>query len=617
MNTLPPQLLEHKTLMMAFLDVAQSIAHDLGVELSAKLAVSCRTVGANRSSVYEQRQRILQCLQELATARPGRPVAQTPTSADEPALRLTVEVLEFRLRQPGSLIEYPERTSYADAFRRFVLEHRDRWTGTLESFAQAVRIPLDTLRDWSRQDHTQALRPEEKKRPPLPVDASQMTRQIVEEWMRWVGPTRPFIRHAAQLFELSPDLITRLLKILGIISARRRKPPRYRGSTQPLSPGTVLVTDGKWITVELLDSQRTLYLNWQGIVDQNTGCDTAVVISDQEDAEAVREAYERSVKTLGGLVPDALLHDNKPCYDDAKLRQEIKDAGTDMLHATPGRPQNKAILEGAFGLWEQRVGTLKLDDTDDDSILRSAIREILRAYTAATNAVPRPEWDGRSRLQVLRQACPNEEQRQRDEAFLKRLKKRTGRPRRRQPDPEASELIEHVFQRFQLTSHDPKGELRRHLATFQTAAIRRAAAILAPKLERELVQRKYAHRYLAKLIRTQQDEIDLERAAEELLELSQRQNQSWVGREQHDFDTFARDHQQLEELTRAVAERAAFGGIPLQTTFWTRKLLDLLRDQAAHLVEDIKKLLIRLYEVPTQRRLVLLDLITAQQQELL
>ncbi len=604
--------------MMAVLDVARFIAHNTGVDLAAKLAESCRSVGANRTSVYEQRQRLVQCLEQLAAARPGRPLAQTPTPPDETAehLRLTVEVLEFRLRHPGSLVEYPERTSYADPFRRFVQERRDRWTRSLESFAQAVRIPPDTLRDWSRQEQSQPLRAQEKKRLPLPVDASQTTRQIVEEWMRWVGPTRAFIPHAAQVFELAPNLITRLLKILGIISARARKPPRYRGSTQKLTPGTVLVTDGKWITVELLESQQKIYFNWQGIVDQTTGCDTAIVLSEQEDAEAVRKAYEASLETLGGIVPEVLLHDNRPCYDDSELRQKLQDAGTDMIHATPGRPQNKAILEGAFGLWEQRVGTLKLDDTDDDSLLRSAVLESLRAYTAATNSVPRTEGGGRSRLQLLQQACPTQDQRRRDEAFLKGLKKRTRRGRTRQPDPEARDLIEHVFQRFLLTEHDPKAKLRDYLATFQPAAIRRAAAILATKLERDLVQRKHAHRYLAKVIQTQQEEIDLERAAEELWELTQRQNQNWVEREERHFDALERD-QGLEDLTRAVAERAAYGGIPLQSTFWTRKLLQLLRQQADRLVEHVKKWLIRLYDAPRQRRLVLLDLITAQQQELL
>lgn len=619
--SLPPQLLEHKTLMIAQFVLTRRIAEALEVDPYAPVAELCRALGANRTSVYEQLSRASEHLEELANTQPGRPAAEPGPAAgqDETAcLQLTIEVLDYRLKQPGAVVEHRDRTGYADIFRRFILQRRDRFGGTLTSFAQAVRVPLDTLRDWCRHDGIEALQaPQAKERPPLPVKASELTREIVEEWMRWVGPTRAFLGHAAQLFGLSPKLIAQLMKVLTLIKPRHRKAPRYRGSTQLLSPGTMLVTDGKWITVKLLDSEQTLYLNWQGIVDQTTGCDTATVITEQEDAAAVREAYERSVQFLGGLVPDALLHDNKPCYEEGELQEALQDAGTHMLPATSGRPENKAIIEGAFGLYEQRVGTLHLDDTDDESFVRSAVREILRAYTAATNSVPRAEFDGKSRLRALQEACPTAEQRQRDEAFLQRLKANHSRaPRRPQPDPQSLALIEHVFERFQLLDHDPKGHLRSYLATFQPEAIRRAAAILAAKIERRQIERRYAHRYLTKVVRSQQDELDLERAAEELLELTRRQNQDWVASEEQLFQSLAEDRESLEDLTSAVAERAAFGGLPLQATFWTSKLLELLREHAAHLVEAVKKQLIRLYEAPKQQRLVLLDLITAQQQGL-
>jgi hypothetical protein len=617
---LPQQLLEHKTMMVAILLLARRIAQELEVDLCRPLAEICRTVGANRTSVYEQLGRLLQPLRELAAARPGRPLTETRADGGEhelALLRLTIEVLDYRLRHPGSVVEHRDRTHYQPAFRRFILERKDRSEATLHSFAQAVRVPLDTLRDWLRQDRPQALEPE-KKRPPLPVNASKLTREIVDEWERWVGPARAFIGYAHQRFNISTALITRLMKVLGLISVRPRKPPRFRGATLPLSPGTMLVTDGKWLKVRLLDSQQTVYFNWQGIVDQTTACDTATVITDQEDAAAVREAYDRSLEFLGGVVPEALLHDTKPCYHDAHLRQHLNHTGTHMLPATSGRAENKAVLEGAFALWEQRVGTIHLDDADHDSLIRSAVGEIVRAHTAATNAVPRIEFDGRSRLRVLQQYCPTDEQRQRDQAVLARLKADHPRPRSRtpQPNPEALALIEHVFQHNQLLSHDPKGQLRRHLATFDPAAIRRAGAILAAKLQHSQVDHRYAHRYLAKLIRNLQDEIELERAAKELLELSRRQNQYWIEREVEEFDTLASDRQQLQDLALAVAERAAFGGIPLQATFWSRKLLELLRNQAADLVTAVKNHLIRLYEAPKQHRLALLDLITAQQLEL-
>ncbi len=610
--TLPTQLLEHKTLMIAMLTLARQLAEASQVDLTAPLAQICRTLGANRTSVYEQLQRLLTCLETLAQARPGRPPADAAPEPDSQpaALRLTVEVLEFRLRYPGAVIEHPRRTTYADAFRRFILERHDHWQGTLEAFAQAVRVPLDTLRDWIANDRAEDLKPKLKTRPSVPANASQLTRLIVDEWMRWVGPARPFISHAAKCFDLSHAQITRLMKILGIISSRpKRTTPRHRGSTQKLSPGTILVTDGKWLTVELTESQESLYFNWQGIVDQTTGCDTAAVVTPQEDAAAVQQAFDSSVHFLGGHVPSGLLHDNRPCYDDEKLQQTLKRYGTDMIPTTLGRAQNKAILEGAFGLFQQRIGNLRLDDSDDDTLIRSAVEQVVRVYTAVTNNVPRIELDGRSRLQALQEACPTAEQRQRDQDFLARLKADHQRPRQ-QPRPESLKLIEHVFERFDLVSLDPSGELRRFLATFAPAAIRRAAAVLAAKLDN--LDRRYAHRYLTKVVRNQQDELDLEREAEQLLELCQLQRQDWTHAEEQLFQELAQEHNEPAELAAAVAQRAAFGGLPLQATFWKRKLLELLH-KADHLLDHVKKTLIRLYEAPKQQRLALLDLITAQQ----
>ncbi len=407
----PPQLLQRKTLILAMLTLARQIAEALEVDLSAPLAETCRTLRVNRTSVYEQLQRLLACLGQLAQARPGRPPAEVAPEPDHELalLRLTVEVLKFRIRCPGSVIDHPRHRTYAEAFRRFILEHHDCWQGTLLAFAQAVHVPLDTLRDWIANDCAEDLEPKLKLRPSVPANASQLTRLVVDEWMQWVGPARPFIPHAAQCFDLSPAQITRLLKILGIISTRprpKRTMPRYRGSTQELTPGTMLVTDGKWLTVELTKDQETLYFNWQGIVDQTTGCDTAVVVTQQEDAAAAQLAYVRSVKFLGDHVPDALLHDNRPCYDDDKLHQTLKRYGTDMIPTTLGRAQNKAILEGAFGLFQQRVGNLRLDNTNEYTLIRSAVEQMVRGYTAATNNVPRIELEGRSRLQALQEACP-------------------------------------------------------------------------------------------------------------------------------------------------------------------------------------------------------------------
>jgi len=615
---LPPQLLEHKTLMISLLLLARHIAEALKVDLDAPVAEICRAVGASRPSVYEQMARVLTRIKDLAGIGPGRPAASGEGSpkTNETSLSLTVEVLSYLLKHPGSVLPQRGRTWYSPAFQRFILTAKDRWQGSLEAFAEAARIPLDTLRDWLQLDRAQTIpEPQPKQLPAVPVDASQLVHSIAAEWQRWDGPTRPFLAHAARLFHISPAQTRRVLIILGLISPRRRRPFRHRGETHALCPGTMLVTDGKRVDVELTGSGQLIHLNWQAMVDQTTACDTAAVVTSEESAAGVAEAYRLSLVTLGGVVPEALLHDNKPCYDDASLQQSIRDWGTTMIPATLARPENKAVIEGAFGLFEQRVGTIRLDDSNRDSLILSAVEEALRAYTAATNSVPRIELDGSSRIHVLQNYCPSLEQQQRDLAFLANLKADHQSSLRWQnpPDPTALDLLNRVFERLDILASDPNGSLRRYLARYHPTAIRRAAAIVSAKLKRRAINTRWAHRYLAKVIQSQQDELDLEHAAQELLHLRRIQNQSWTRHEEREHQTLLSELDDPELLAFALAENAAHGGIPVQSAFWADKLLALL-ESARHPATAVIKHLVRLYEAPHQKRLALIDLITAHQQ---
>jgi len=615
-------LLEHETLMLAVLTIARDIARALDVSVDAPLAESCRAVGANRTSVYEQAGRVLASLEELAGARSGRPRATdtTRSNEDDPtAQQLTIEVLEYQLARPGAMLRHRGCTRYSPGLRRLVLARLDDWTGSLEAFAAAVRVPLDTLRDWQQRDRQAELAEPVPKMPGLvvPRDASELTRQVAELWQVWEGPTRAFFGHAAQRFGISTAQVARLLRLLGCIAPRRRKPPRHRGTTQPLNPGALLVTDGKQLDVELTGSGGKTHRNWQGIVDQVTGCDTAVVVTDEECADGVREAYDGSLALLAGVVPEGLLHDNKPCHDDAQLRQHVEQCGTTMIPATPGRAENKAILEGAFGLWEQRVGSIRLDDTNTETLISSAVAECVRAYTAATNSVPRVDCDGRSRLDVLHETCPSEEQQHRDREFLRRLKADHDPPRRRlpRPNPVSAQLLDVVFKRLGLLDKDPKGALRRYLAVCEPTAIRRAAAIVTAKRESGSLEQRYLHRYLAKVTQNQQDELELERAADELLELCRLEGQLWTAGEEQDYERLVSDELSHDALLLAVAEHAAHAGLPVQSAYWTGKLMELLRtliDSA----QAVKQHLVRLYEVEPQRRLHLIDRITALQHAL-
>lgn len=68
-----------------------------------------------------------------------------------------------------------------------------------------------------------------------------------------------------------------------------------------------------------------------------------------------------------------------------------------MIPATPARGENKADMEGEFGKFEQAVGTIFLDGSDEESLKKTAVREIIRAYSAGINHAGRAQFDGKSR----------------------------------------------------------------------------------------------------------------------------------------------------------------------------------------------------------------------------
>ncbi|HLB36505.1 MAG TPA: transposase family protein [Gemmatimonadales bacterium] len=612
----PQDVLEHKTLMIALLACAKVVARELALDVTMPVAAMARALGANRTSVYQQQDRLVGALTELAAARPGRPAAGSEPQASCPGaeMALTVRGLEFRLAHLDAVVEHGHQTSYSPSFRRFVLGELDGWDGTAADFAQACRVPADTLKDWVQGDRAGlASTPPARPRPSVPVDASATTRSIVADFEAWEGATKTFLRVAGERYGLTPGQVVRVLRICGAIAPRRRRAFRHRGTTERRSPGALLETDGKTLDVLLTGSGRRTHRNWQGIVDQATGCDTAAVVTREESAGAARRALAESVAFLGGVPPTGLLCDNKPCYQEEDFRREVQAAGTVLVSATPGRPENKATVEGAFSLFEARVGTIRLDDSSTDTLVDSAVSEIVRAYTAATNAVPRVELNGLSRQAAVRTARPSLDRQAADRAFIRRLAQRHERERhsnwREKVKPVSRRLLATVFARLGLEDRDPEGKLQEYLSIYEPAAIRQAAAIVAVRLDRGELERTYAHRYLTKVIQSTQESLDLERAELELLELCRAQAQDWVSMEQAEYEELQRESNPAT-LACALAERAALGGLPVEAAFWTERLLALL-DRARHLIEAVRRFLVRLYEAPVERRLSLLDRIAA------
>ena len=447
---------------------------------------------------------------------------------------------------------------------------------------------------------------------PLAIGASDDARQIAEDYSTWGGSLRDFFKYESAKTRLAPASIRRVLVILGMISVRSGKGPRYRGETTRCLPGSILVTDGKIVDVVFTGTGEIRHYNWQGIIDQVTICHTAVVVTDTESAAGVVKAFDDSCKFLG-RTPQALLHDNKPIHDDCKLREHIEKT-TIMIPATPARGENKACIEGEFGKFEQAVGTIFLDDSSEEQLKKTAVSEILRAYTGATNHAGRFEFDGKSRESILRKTCPDTEK---DRLFIEQLHADHTKKRRFDilPTKLASRaLLDEGFKQFGIGDQDSMEKLLEWLAgRFTPEAIRQGLAIFGTEQAKGRLQNKFAHRYLVKVIQNCQLELDLRRQEELLREYAEVERPVWLQGLEAEYETLVTEclgTSPENDLAYQLGDRAVFGSLIVQRAFWENKLKALLekqRNRFAAVCSHIR----RLFETTWENRFALISKLVA------
>ena len=447
---------------------------------------------------------------------------------------------------------------------------------------------------------------------PLAIGATDDAREIAEDYSTWGGSLRDFFKYESAKTRLAPAPIRRLLVILGLISVRSGKGPRYRGETTRCLPGSILVTDGKTVEAVFTGSGEIRQYNWQGMIDQATICHTAVVVTDTESAAGVVKAFDDSCKFLG-RAPQALVHDNKPIHDDSKLREHIEKT-TIMIPATPARGENKAGLEGEFGKFEQSVGTIFLDDSSEDRLKKTAVSEILRGYTAGINHSGRFEFNGKSRESILRKTCPDSEK---DRQFIEQLHADHTKKRRVDilPTKLASRaLLDEGFKRFGIGNQDSMEKLLEWLAgSFTPEAIRQGLAIFGTEQEKGRLQNKFAHRYLVKVIQNCQLEIDLRRQEELLLEYAEVERPVWLQGLEAEYETLVTEcigTSPENDLAYQLGDRAVFGSLIVQRAFWENKLKALLekqRSKFANICNHIR----RLFEATWENRFALISKLVA------
>jgi hypothetical protein len=437
-------------------------------------------------------------------------------------------VLRYVLRHPGCANAHSDRQRYSDGFRRFVLDLREQHQAIeLEAFAARAEVPVGTLKSWlSIPPASAAALDTEHVQPPESIEPESATGRQIETvlaaWTMWRGSFSDFCAHVRHELRVpfGRSLLTQILEVYGV-RLRARRPGRspdevaLRGAFDTFFPGAQWVGDGKTVTVII--GQESLHVNLELITDTKSGAFVGLSVRESEDSTAVVEAFGDGVSATGAP-PLALLLDNRPSNHTPEVDAALK--GAMRIRATPERPQNKAHVEGAFGLFAQTVPPLVLDTAlDQSSLARQLVLLVATTWARAVNHRPRRDRDGRTRIELYSDKPTDEQVAEARRALEARCSKQelaraTLEARQR---PEVRSLLDFHFERLELL--DPERYIRLAIGRYPLDAIVDGIAIFEGKrLARTLPEGADA-RYLLGIVRNVAAKREGEQIAEALLRL--------------------------------------------------------------------------------------------------
>lgn len=456
-----------------------------GLEMPS-VAQILEATGASRSRAYEIKDAIVAWLPTLARP-PGRP--RVEHDLDPPPsskLELAACALTFVMQHPGC-VQSGDRARYSESYRRFVLDLRERHADVTPSdFAEAIQIPLGTLEDWMRttpvKEH--AVDDSTTARAAAEHDAKHaQIETVLVAWRAWSGAFVGFCEHVRRdhRLELGNTLIASILFEHGERTparrgGRSRDEKAVRSSFETFFPGAQWVGDGK--QVEVVIDGKKFHANLELVVDAASAAAVGISVRDEEDSAAVVEAFKSGEQTTGEP-PLALLLDNRPSNHTPEVDAALDD--TMRIRATPARPQNKAHVEGTFGLFAQKVPPIDLDTRDPRTLAKTVARLVATTFFRALNRAPRRDRDGKTRVDLYGQRVTPEEREAARAALCERLRKQelARQTRAARLDPVVRTILDDAFERLCLL--DPERHIRDAIACYPRDAIVDAIAIFAGK----------------------------------------------------------------------------------------------------------------------------------------
>lgn len=540
-------------------------------------------LGASRTRAYAAKERLLEQLPALAPTV-GRPAAEpAPTSPD--VSHLAAEVVDFLMRHPGCVHRGDRRTRYSDAFRAFAVELAERHAElSLDALATALQVPESTLEDWRRQALPPAPEPEPADAPAVDGLTEARVATVIAAWRSWSGDFVPFCTHVARDLRLpfGRDLIRSILFATGVRIPRRRhgRSPDEEALRRQFStffPGCQWVGDGTPLAVEV-EGERHGF-NLELMVDADSGAFTGMSIRDTEDATAVVEAFDDGVVTTG-QPPTVLLLDNRPSNHTEAVALTLGD--TVKLAATPARPQNKAHVEGAFGLFSQTAPELRIPSREPRQLARTVLALVVLTWARTLNHRPRSDRGDKSRVQLYNESAPTQEQidaaRQHLDALLER-QERARRTREARLDPGLRALLDAAFARLGLD--DPERRFRDAIIRYPTDAIVAGVAIFEGKRKAGTLPEGVDARYLLGIVRNISDEEEGFAIASALFDRRVELRDLALIRLQRERDHIAQREEDVISLLASLVDQATTADRFIDRDFWLRAVADLIRDEPA------------------------------------
>lgn len=538
---------------------------------------------ATRSRAYELKDALAALLPGLVQPM-GRPRKATTVSEPEVGGELARTVLRYLYAHPGATTHSGGRRFYSDRFRRFVLQLYAGSDLDLEAFARAVDLPLGTLDGWLRAE----VPPEEGSTSPAhastPEEASLHIQTIIAAWRGWSGSFSAFVGHLKDNLRIvyGRSFVARVLFAYGERTPQRRRgrsvdEQLVRESFEVFFPDAQWVGDGMQVPVTLNGVRFDFNLELD--VDAYSGAFVGASIRDEEDSQAVVQAFEDGVETTGAS-PLALLLDNRSSNHTEEVDEALGD--TNRMRSTLGRAQNKGHVEGAFGLFSQHAPPIDVVAGSLRELARELLRLRVQTFFRTMNHRPRRDRNWQSRVDLHNSKVPTEDEVAAARTALEEQRKKRECARAhdlRRADPVVLRFLDDAFGRLGIV--DPEHHARSAIARYGRDIVIEAISIFEGKKNaNSLPERVDAARYILGIARNLEHVHEADEITQSLMRNRIETRDAILGGLRSDLEGFLDDSlrsskQKLDDLL----DRVLTADRTIDQLFWLDATGDLLCQQ--------------------------------------